>query len=78
MSTKLSNSVEKIADPVANLVRAACVYPSLNRVVEELIFNSLDANSGNIEIRIDFKTLSIEVNDDGTQKIYELNPCITY
>ena len=46
-------------------VRAASILPSLCRVVEELVLNSLDACSSNIEIKVDMTTFSFEVKDDG-------------
>lgn len=61
----MSRSVEKLSNPVINALRASAVFPSFNRVVEELVLNSLDAGSINIKIMIDLDTFSIEVQDDG-------------
>lgn len=58
-------TVQRLLNPVASAVRAASVLPSLSRVVEELVLNSLDACSSNIEVKVDIKSFSAEVRDDG-------------
>ena len=50
-------------------VRAASILPSLCRVVEELVLNSRDACSSNIDIKVDMTTFSFEVRDDGKFEI---------
>ena len=57
--------LEWLLGPVSSAVRAASVLPSLSRVVEELVLNSLDACSTKIEIKVDFSKFFVEVNDDG-------------
>jgi DNA mismatch repair ATPase MutL len=61
----MSGNVEKLSNTVINSLRASAVFPSFNRVVEELALNSLDAGSVNIRIIINLSTFSIEVQDDG-------------
>ena len=60
-----AHSVRRLLDPVSSTVRAASIFPSLSRVVEELVLNSLDASSSVIEVQLDLRTFSTEVIDNG-------------
>lgn len=55
-------------------VRAASILPSLSRAIEELVLNSLDAGSSNIEIKVDMTTFSFEVRDDGERETITAEP----
>lgn len=61
--------IKKLWGSVSNAVRAASVLPSLSRVIEELVLNSLDAGSNNIEVKVNPGTFSLEVNDDGKSNL---------
>lgn len=60
-----AHNVRRLLDPVSSTVRAASIFPSLSRVVEELVLNSLDASSSVIEVQLDLRTFSTEVIDNG-------------
>lgn len=58
-------TIEKLLPEVSSAVRAASILPSLSRVIEELVLNSLDAGSSNIEVKVNMTTFSFDVKDDG-------------
>ena len=60
-----THKVRRLLNPVSSTVRAASIFPSLSRVVEELVLNSLDASSSIIEVQLDLRTFSTEVIDNG-------------
>lgn len=65
LSDNHTHKVRRLLNPVSSTVRAASIFPSLSRVVEELVLNSLDASSSIIEVQLYLRTFSTEVIDNG-------------
>jgi DNA mismatch repair protein MutL len=61
----LDNNITKIKLNDREKVRASSIIPTYFNVVEELILNSLDANSKSIELFIDVPNYYIEIKDKG-------------
>nr|XP_026485614.1 DNA mismatch repair protein Mlh3-like [Vanessa tameamea] len=57
--------LKKISDRNQNLLRASTYINSFKRVVEELVYNSLDADSTSIAIRVCIDNKYIQVLDNG-------------
>lgn len=62
----LKNSINKLPDSEARLVKAGGRFPSLQSVVYELLLNSLDANANSIDVGIDKGSFEIVIRDNGT------------
>ena len=58
-------SIRVLPSDVSNAVRSYSIFPNIVSIVEELVFNSLDANSYKIEIGISKETKKIIVKDYG-------------
>ena len=50
---------------LGNEIRAPAIISALHTMVEELVMNSLDADSRRIHVGLDFDLYGIEVRDDG-------------
>ena len=57
--------MEVLAGKESNLIHASSTFPTLYSIVEELIFNSLDAKANKIEIGINKTTFEIYIRDNG-------------
>ncbi|XP_046967562.1 DNA mismatch repair protein Mlh3-like [Vanessa cardui] len=57
--------LKKISDRNQNLLRASTYINSFKRVVEELVYNSLDADSTSIAVRVCIENKYIQVLDNG-------------
>ena len=57
--------MEVLARKESNLIHASSTFPTLYSIVEELIFNSLDAKANKIEIGINKTTFEIYIRDNG-------------
>ena len=57
--------MEVLAGKESILIHASSTFPTLYSIVEELIFNSLDAKANKIEIGINKTTFEIYIRDNG-------------
>ena len=57
--------MEVLAGKESNLIHACSTFPTLYSIVEELIFNSLDAKTNKIEVGINKTTFEIYIRDNG-------------
>ena len=61
------NEIKLLPDHLINQIKAGEVVESPSSLIKELVENSLDANSNNIQVRVNNLGLdSIEVIDNGT------------
>lgn len=58
-------NITSLSESESSLVRSTCTLPSLASIVEELIFNALDAGATEIEVTVDVQARSIQVRDNG-------------
>lgn len=63
--------MQKLPESLSSRIRAAQNIPSIYKIVEELILNSIDANSTQIEVCIELNSLKINVKDDGDGIAYD-------
>lgn len=61
----MASKIEVLPDKVGGLVRACGILPTFHGIVEELILNSIDGRSKNIDIVLDLVKFSISIRDDG-------------
>lgn len=62
----MSNSdIERMSLRLGTLIRASSVVSSLHNATEELILNSIDAQSSSIDLHVDIFNHSIKIIDDG-------------
>lgn len=57
--------IEPLSETVRSSVRSGIILYDLSRVVEELIFNSLDAGATNIYVAVGVGTSFVKVVDNG-------------
>ena len=60
-----SETLQPLSEPVRTRLRSTHILTSLPQVVSELVQNSLDASSSNIDIGIDCQEWECWVKDDG-------------
>ncbi|CAN6175249.1 unnamed protein product [Urochloa humidicola] len=58
-------TIKRLPKSVHSSLRSSVVLSDLPRVVEELIYNSIDANASKIDIAINIRACYIKVEDDG-------------
>ena len=61
----MNSGVKKLDGRLWRFVRASSTIASYHCAVEEVVLNSIDAQSRSIEIIVDLETFSFEVRDDG-------------
>ena len=58
-------TMKRLDDDERSRIIASCALPSIHNAVEELVLNSIDAKSSQIEIGVDLIKMSIKVTDNG-------------
>jgi DNA mismatch repair protein MLH3 len=58
-------TIKRLPKSVHSSLRSSIVLSDLPRVVEELIYNSIDANASKIDIAINIRACFVKVEDDG-------------
>jgi len=58
-------TIKRLPESAHSSLRSSVVLSDLPRVVEELIYNSIDANASKIDIEINVGACYIKVEDDG-------------
>lgn len=58
-------SIQFLGSKVSNAVRSYSIFPNIVSIIEELVFNSLDANTHKIEIGISKETKKVILKDYG-------------
>ncbi|XP_034578389.1 DNA mismatch repair protein MLH3 isoform X3 [Setaria viridis] len=58
-------TIKRLPRSVHSSLRSSIVLSDLPRVVEELIYNSIDANASKIDIAINIRACYVKVEDDG-------------
>ena len=61
----MKGPVKKISKDLSEFVRASSSIGTFHTAVEEVILNSIDAESLSIDVKLDFENFIIEVCDDG-------------
>ena len=61
----MNGKVNRLATGVSGYIRASSSISTYHTALEEVILNSIDAGSRNIEIVLNFDTISFQVSDDG-------------
>jgi hypothetical protein len=59
------SEIERLSLRLGTLIRASSVISAVHNATEELILNSIDAQSSSIELYIDFLNHNIKIIDDG-------------
>jgi DNA mismatch repair ATPase MutL len=59
------NPINPLPASDAQRVLSYNLFPSISRIVEELIFNSIEAGARNIHLEIDFDRFDLKITDDG-------------
>lgn len=59
------NSITRLAESTAMAISGSSRMPDVCQIVEELIFNSLDAKATFINISIDLNQFKLDVSDNG-------------
>jgi DNA mismatch repair ATPase MutL len=57
--------IERLAHEESIKIKSSATFPFFHSIVYELIYNSIDAKSSQIEIGINSKCFSIEITDNG-------------
>ncbi|OMO55683.1 DNA mismatch repair protein [Corchorus capsularis] len=60
-------SIKPLPEAVRSTLRSAHIIYDLTRVVEELIFNSLDAAASKVSVFVSIGSSYVQVVDDGNQ-----------
>lgn len=60
-----SKSIKWLPESVGSSVRSGIILFDITRVVEELIFNSLDASASKVSVFVGVGTSYVKVVDDG-------------
>ncbi|EGC34526.1 hypothetical protein DICPUDRAFT_153264 [Dictyostelium purpureum] len=60
-----NNIIKKLEEDVSLKVRSSAVIVSLEQAIEEIVFNSIDAQATSIVISINLSNLTFEVKDNG-------------
>ena len=58
--------IQRLETDVISQLRSGVTLSSLAQCVEELVLNSIDAGSSSVTVDVDFSTVSLQVNDNGT------------
>lgn len=61
-------SIQRLSKNVTQKLRASFIIVDIVQAVEELVYNSIDANATDISIHIDFENYCFSVQDNGTYK----------
>lgn len=64
-TTPTINPINPLPASDAQRVLSYNLFPSISRIVEELIFNSIEAGAKNIHLEIDFDRFDLKITDDG-------------
>ncbi|CAI5757223.1 unnamed protein product [Candida verbasci] len=60
------NKIIKLDETSINQIKSTISYNSIAGIIKELLQNSLDANASSISIILDFQSLSLFIQDNGT------------
>jgi len=63
-------TIKRLPESAHSSLRSSVVLSDLPRVVEELIYNSIDANASKIDIAINIRACYVKVEDDGMHLCY--------
>uniref|UniRef100_A0A0A9GEC1 Uncharacterized protein n=1 Tax=Arundo donax TaxID=35708 RepID=A0A0A9GEC1_ARUDO len=58
-------TIKRLPKNVHSSLRSSIILSDLSRVVEELIYNSIDANATKINIEVNVRACYVKVEDDG-------------
>lgn len=58
-------ALRKLSSPVERKLRSSVSFASFSRCTEELVYNSLEANSRWIKVKLNLPACAVEVQDDG-------------
>jgi hypothetical protein len=58
-------TIKRLPKSVHSSLRSSIVLFDLSRVVEELVYNSIDANASKIDISVNARACYVKVEDDG-------------
>uniref|UniRef100_A0A453LKM3 Histidine kinase/HSP90-like ATPase domain-containing protein n=1 Tax=Aegilops tauschii subsp. strangulata TaxID=200361 RepID=A0A453LKM3_AEGTS len=70
-------SIKRLPRSVHSSLRSSIILSDLPRVVEELVYNSIDANARKIDVSVNVRACYVKVEDDGMCLHYVLNFLIT-
>ena len=59
------DAIKKITSDLSGFVRASSSIGTFHTAVEEVVLNSIDAESKSIDIKLDLNNFTFEVCDDG-------------
>lgn len=74
----MNEGVKLLDERLRNFVRASSSIASFHCAVEEVILNSIDAQSRSIDIIIDIDNFSFKVSDDGENTLMMLKVLQTH
>lgn len=61
----MESSMKKLSEIDQNLIISSKSVQYFHCIIEELIYNSIEAKAKNISIKIDFLKFFVEIQDDG-------------
>lgn len=61
----MMNSITRLAESTAMAISGSSRMPDVCQIVEELIFNSIDAKASFININVDLSQFKLQVSDTG-------------
>eukprot|EP00093_Oithona_nana_P011172 11172.XXX_38753_39224_1 [CDS] Oithona nana genome sequencing. len=65
MSDSQQSKIEHLSSEARSFLRSGVALTSFTQCIEELVYNSIDAKSTCIAVRVDFTNYRIEVLDNG-------------
>lgn len=71
LSDHTHNSIHKLPESVLNFLQSQVTISSFEAAIRELLQNSLDAEASQVRIKLDIRSLSICVEDNGRGMRYE-------
>lgn len=57
--------INQLAEPLKHQIRASSIIPCFHNMVEELVYNAIDARAQSIDVSIDPYSASIKITDNG-------------